>query len=107
MFPGDTPAWAPHKLYHASTPFVSVRGRPELANSPTVPWSLTLELGELGERKMEAFRKHQSQRGVLERVGQNVREHMRAERFLLVAKRGISSVTEDVSMLTGIPEDED
>jgi len=106
MFPGDPPAWAPYKLYHSSTPFISVRNRPELAASPTVPWSLTLELGALGERKMEAFLKHRSQRGVLERVGQNIREHMRAERFLLLAKRGISSVIEDVSMLTGIPEDE-
>ncbi len=96
--------WAPHKLYYSSTPFISVRGRPELAGAPTVPWSLTLELGELGERKLEAFRKHHSQRQILDRVGDSIREHMRVERYLLVAHRGLTPVTTDVSMLTGISD---
>ena len=40
--------YAPQKLYYVSTPFVSVRDRPELTKlAATVPWSLTLELGEL------------------------------------------------------------
>lgn len=107
IFPGDAPAWTPHKLYHSSTPFVSVRNRPELSGSPTVPSSLTLQLGPLGQRKMEAFLQHHSQLAILDRVGQNVREHMRVERYLLVAKRGVSPVTEDVSMLTGIPGGQD
>lgn len=101
----ELPRYAPQKLYHSSTPFVSVRGRPELAGAATVPWSLTLELGPLGERKMEAFRKHKTQQGVLERVGQNVREHMRLERYLLVAKRGQTSVTEDTAIFAGIVEE--
>ncbi len=106
LFPGDAPAWSPCKLYYASTPFVSVRDRPELTNSPTTPWSLTLELGELAERKAEAFSKHHTQQGVLERVGKDRIRHMKFERYLLAAKRGTSSVTEDVSMLTDIPDGE-
>ncbi|MGB9144583.1 MAG: PIG-L family deacetylase [Acidobacteriaceae bacterium] len=102
----ETPAWAPQKLYYCSTPFISVRGKPELAGSPTVPWSLTLELGTLSERKMEAFLKHHSQRGVLQRVGDQVKQAMRVERYLLAAKRGLTSVTADVSMLTGIGDDQ-
>ena len=97
--------WTPQKLYHSSTPFISVRGRPELAGSPTVPWSLTLELGDLAERKMEAFLKHHSQRGVLERVGEQVKQAMRVERYLLAANRGQIAVISDTAMFAGIVED--
>lgn len=106
LFPSDAPAWSPCKLYYSSTPFVSVRNHPELEGSPTTPWSLTLELGELAERKAEAFGKHHTQQGVLERVGKDRIRHMKFERYLLAAKRGISVVTEDVSMLTDIPDSE-
>lgn len=100
------PAYAPQKLYYESTPFVNVRGRPELANAATVPWSLTLELGPLSERKMEAFGKHHTQQGVLERVGEQVRKAMSVERYLLAAKRGQTSVMDDGAMFAGVVEDE-
>jgi LmbE family N-acetylglucosaminyl deacetylase len=101
-------AWAPQKLYYSSTPFVSVRDRPELArNAATVPWSLTLELGDLGERKLEAFQKHSSQQGVLQRVGEQVKEAMRTERYLLVARRGIALVTTDREMFGRIVASEE
>jgi hypothetical protein len=70
-----------------------------------VPWSLTLELGELAERKLEAFQKHHSQQGVLERVGEQVRDAMRMERYLLAAQRGMGSVMADTGMFAGIVED--
>lgn len=107
LFPGDLPPWTPYKLYLASTPFVSVRDRPELTDSPTTPWSLTLELGELAERKAEAFSRHHSQQGVLQRVGKDRLRNMQTERYLLAAKRGISAVTDDTAMFAGIVEDSD
>jgi hypothetical protein len=73
----------------------------------TVPWSLTLELGQLAKRKLEAFGKHSSQRGVLERVGEHVTQGMSVERYLLVARRGMASVTADAGMFAGIVEDGD
>lgn len=94
--------WMPQKLYYASTPFVSVRDHPELGSAPTVPWSLTLELGDLTERKMEAFGKHHSQQGVLQRVGPHVKQAMGKERYLLAARRGIGPVAEDAAMWAGI-----
>jgi len=98
--------WAAQKLYYSSTPFVSVRDRPELTETAaTVPWSLTLDLGDLAERKLEAFGKHSSQRGVLQRVGERVKQAMAVERYLLVAKRGMASVTADTGMWAGIVED--
>jgi LmbE family N-acetylglucosaminyl deacetylase len=108
MFPGDAAPWAPQKLYYASTPFISVRGRPELTESAaTTPWSLTLELGALGERKLEAFSKHASQHGVLQRVGDQVRRAMQEEQYLLVAQRGRTSVTGDAEIFSGIDSTED
>jgi len=106
LFPGDTPTWSPDKLYFSSTPFVSVRNHPELKDAPTTPWSLSLDLGELAERKAEAFSKHHTQQGVLLRVGKDRLRNLKFERYLLAAKRGIIGVTEDVSMLTDIPVDE-
>ena len=101
-------SWSAQKLYYASTPFVSVRDRPELTETAaTVLWSLTLELGQLAKRKLEAFGKHSSQRGVLERVGEHVTQGMSVERYLLVARRGMASVTADAGMFAGIVEDGD
>jgi LmbE family N-acetylglucosaminyl deacetylase len=106
MFPGAAAPWAPQKLYYSSTPFVSVRDRPELtAMAATTPWSLTLELGDLADRKLEAFRKHGSQQGVLKRVGENLRKAMQVERYLLAARRGKASVTEDTAIFAGVSED--
>jgi LmbE family N-acetylglucosaminyl deacetylase len=97
--------WMARKLYYLSTPFVSVRDHPELGDSPTGPWSLTLKLGEtLGRRKIEAFAQHQSQQGVLERVGPDRIRHMQVERYLLAAKQGPASVTADASMFDGIED---
>jgi LmbE family N-acetylglucosaminyl deacetylase len=107
MFSETGAVYAPQKLYWVSTPFVSVRDRPELTRgAATVPWSLTLELGDLADRKLEAFRKHSSQQGVLERVGDQVRNVMKAERYLLIAKRGIGPVAGDTGIWAGIKDSE-
>ncbi len=97
--------YAPQKLYYSSTPFVSVRARPELNGSPTVPWSLSLELGPLGERKFQAFLKHETQRGVIARVGDGIREHFERERYLLAAAPGLLKITDDAGLFEGICED--
>ena len=97
--------YAPQKLYYASTPFVTVRNRPELSGAATVPYSLTLTLGELADRKMEAFSKHSSQAGVLERVKDIIDQHLKTERYLLAAARGRISVTDDRAMFAGVVED--
>lgn len=105
LFPDAGIAWAAQKLYWVGTPFVSVRDRPELSKSAaTVPWSLTLDLGELADRKLEAFKKHSSQKGVLARVGDQVKNVMKTERYLLVAKRGIGPVAADAGIWNGVED---
>jgi LmbE family N-acetylglucosaminyl deacetylase len=97
--------YSPQKLYYASTPFVSVRDKPELNGASTVPWSLSVELGEMGDRKLEAFMKHSSQQGVLARVSDAVREHFRRERYLLAAAPGLIGVRDDPGLFEGFIED--
>jgi LmbE family N-acetylglucosaminyl deacetylase len=101
----DLPPYAPQKLYYTSTPFITVRNRPELSGVATVPYSLTLTLGELADRKMEAFAKHGSQAGVLERVKDIVEQHRTTERYLLAAARGRISVTDDSGIFAGVIAD--
>lgn len=97
--------YAPQKLYYACAQFVDVRNRPELNGSPTTPWSLTLELGDLAVRKWEAFAKHGSQAGVLERVGDHIARHGETECYLLAAARGQISVRDDKGLFDGVVED--
>jgi LmbE family N-acetylglucosaminyl deacetylase len=105
FFPQHLQPYAPQKLYYASTSFVVVRDRPELAGAATVPYSLTLELGELAAKKLEAFRKHSSQGGVLKRIGHIVQKHLETERYLLAAAPGRLSVEADRAIFAGVVPD--
>jgi LmbE family N-acetylglucosaminyl deacetylase len=97
--------YAPQKLYYASTPFVTVRDRPELSGAPTVPYSLSLDLGEFAARKMEAFARHSSQAGVLERVRDVIEKHLKIERYLLAAAKGQISVSADAGLFADVVDD--
>ena len=97
--------YSPQKLYYAYTPFVVVRDRPELAGAATVPYSLTLELGQLAETKLAAFQKHSSQAGVLARLGDIIRKHLEVERYLLAAAPGRIAVANDAAIFGGVVPD--
>jgi LmbE family N-acetylglucosaminyl deacetylase len=98
-------AYAPQKLYYSTMPFISVRDHPELAETATVPYSLTLELGEFARRKRGAFAKHSSQAGVLERVKDHIAKAFITERYLLAAAKGQISVAEDKGIFEGVVPD--
>jgi LmbE family N-acetylglucosaminyl deacetylase len=98
-------AYAPQKLYYLSTPFISVRDRPELASLPCLPYSLTLEVGEFADRKMEAFAKHTTQAGVLERVREIQAPHKMTERYLLAAAPGNLDIRSDQTIFGGVQSD--
>ena len=97
--------YAPQKLYYADTPFINVRDRPELSKSPTAPYSLTLELGDLSEMKLAAFGKHSTQAGVLVRVGDLIRQTLAVERYLLVAAPGHIAIADDSALFAGVTPD--
>ena len=97
--------YAPQKLYYSSTPWVAVRDCPELSASPTVPYSLTLELGSLAETKLVAFSKHSTQAGILERLGDTIRKHLKIEQYLLAAAPGRIAVADDKAIFGGVVPD--
>lgn len=106
FFPENALAlYAPQKLYYADTPFINVRDRPELSKSPTVPYSLTLDLGDLSDVKLAAFRKHSTQAGVLDRVGDVIRKTLAVERYLLVAAPGHIAIADDSALFAGVVPD--
>ena len=96
---GNTTAWAPQKLYYAATHFISTRDEEAANASARVPASLTLDLGDWKERKIEAFLAHSSQRGVLERVRAE-HENSLDESYLLVAAR--TPVYPDDALFAGV-----
>ncbi len=84
---GNLAVWAPQKLYYAATPFLSSADAEALRSGTRGPASLSLVLGPLKERKLAAFARHTSQRGVLERVQAQFGDVFDREQYLLVAAR--------------------
>ncbi len=79
--------WAPQKLYYAATPFISSQDEAVRRTGTRAPASLRFELGPLMDRKFDAFARHASQRGVLERVRSEHEDTFQYEDYLLVAAR--------------------
>lgn len=105
FFPEAGTPYAPQKLYYSSTPWVSVFNSNEGAEAARVPYSITLELDQWKERKIEAFKLHTTQHGVLERVRTFMDRHMNEERYLLAAARNPRLLAEDDTLFAGVIED--
>jgi LmbE family N-acetylglucosaminyl deacetylase len=97
--------YSPQKLYYHSAQFIAVRNRPELADSPTVPYSLTLVLGDLAEKKFEAVKKHVTQTGLIEHFRKMPEEYKDSERYLLAASHGQIAIHEDKALFAGVTPD--
>jgi LmbE family N-acetylglucosaminyl deacetylase len=95
----------PQKLYYSATPFVLTRDDEARANARSTPFSLTLELGQLVEKKFEAFRQHTSQATILEKAREIFEPTLHIEQYLLVAARGSQPASADDSLFQGVVED--
>lgn len=100
---GMHPYW-PQKLYYAATPFLMVRDDEQKSHTCMTPYSLTIELGDNGRKKIEAFQKHSTQAALLEKA-QVIWDTVGVERYLLVAARGTQQTGEDKSIFQGVVED--
>jgi len=105
LFPEEGAPYPPQKLYYSSTPFVSVYNSTEGSNAAIVPSSLSLELGVWKERKIDVFRLHTTQHGVLDRIRDFIEKHMDYERYLLAASRNNRPLAEDDALFAGVIED--
>lgn len=100
----DLKLYTPQKLYHLSSPFVRV-GKETEADTPMIPYSLSLELGELLEQKMIAFRKHASQVAIFDHVEPALLKRLTSERYLLAAAPGLISIAQDKGLFDGVRPD--
>lgn len=105
FFPEAGTPYAPQKLYYSSTPFVSVYNSSDHCDAAVTPYSLTLELGQWKDRKIEAFQSHTTQHAVLERVRDFIEKHFDDERYLLAAVRHPRPLEEDDAIFAGVIED--
>ncbi len=97
--------YAPQKLYYSSPPFLITRSSEDEGRIAQVPYSLSVDMAEWKDRKLEAFLQHSTQREVLERVREVFDRHADIERYLLVASRAGGKAEEDRDIFQGVIED--
>jgi LmbE family N-acetylglucosaminyl deacetylase len=97
--------YMPQKLYYLSSPFVRVSKEAEAPDTPMIPYSLSLELGDLLEQKMIAFRKHASQVAIFDHVDPALLKRLTSERYLLAAAPGLISIDQDKGLFDGVRAD--
>jgi hypothetical protein len=92
------------KLYHAAAPFLA-NPDPEAARTITLmPASLVLTLGNLKEKKLEAFLQHTTQAEMLAKIKVVFEKTGDEEKYLLAAARGLPSSPLETDMFAGIEE---
>jgi LmbE family N-acetylglucosaminyl deacetylase len=105
FFPETGPApYTPQKLYYSAPPTFF----PGTIKSPArTPFSLSLKLGDMQDRKLKAFQAHRSQAPILQRGGEGIRERFAVEHYLLMAISGDQpfSINDDDDLFAGVKED--
>ena len=97
--------YAPQKLYYQTSPFLVVNNAQEGATSARCPSSLTLDLSQWKDLKVQAFSQHHTQAGILDRVRGTYEKFMHQEQYLLAASRLVQDVRDDKSLFDGIVAD--
>lgn len=102
---GGLPAYSPQKLYYSSPTFLIQHGVPPKEELAHVPPSLVLHLGDLKDRKYQAFRQHKTQAPLLEKIRSLFEKYAGEESYLLAAARGSASgSTVETDMFAGIEQ---
>lgn len=97
-------SYFPQKLYASTPPFIApVEGMRQSQVAKT-PCSLRLELGDLKQRKVDAFLLHSTQKGVLARVRDAFEKYGDVECYWLMASR--CETGGDAGMFDGIEEEQ-
>jgi LmbE family N-acetylglucosaminyl deacetylase len=73
--------YRPKKLYHLTTNFFM----PDRESPMPIPWTLTLDIHSVRERKSEAFRQHISQAPLMERTKELFEKYGGEEFYALIA----------------------
>jgi LmbE family N-acetylglucosaminyl deacetylase len=96
--------YRPQKLYYGAAPFLAWADKEEARKIALMPASLVLELGDLKEKKLEAFMQHTTQAELLVKVRAIFEETGGQEKYLLAAAPGMRSSPLETDMFAGIEE---
>jgi LmbE family N-acetylglucosaminyl deacetylase len=92
--------YQPQRLYYLTTNFF-VLGR--LRHIPA-PWTLTLDIRSVFQRKLDAMRAHASQAPLMERARPIFEQHGQEERYALAAALVPQPATQSTDMFEGVAE---
>lgn len=92
------------KLYYAVAPFLANPDAQDAAEITFVPASLSLEMGTLKAKKLEAFMQHTTQAELVSKVKVAFEKTSGEEKYLLAAARGFRSSPLETDMFAGIEE---
>jgi LmbE family N-acetylglucosaminyl deacetylase len=99
-FAGLGDLWTPQRLYYQTTNYFL----PERLRPLPAPWTLTLDIRAVSERKLDAFRAHATQRPLLDQVEPLFREHGQQEFYTLAASRVAQPATQSTDMFEDVAE---
>lgn len=88
------------RLYHQTQDFFL----PERPKPMTAPWTLKLDISEVFERKLEAFRAHTSQAPLMEQTRELFLKHGKYELFALAASMVPQPALQSTDMFDGVAE---
>ena len=92
--------WTPQRLYYQTTGYFL----PERLRPLPAPWTLTLDIRSVSERKLDAFRAHTTQRPLLDQVEPLFKELGQHEVYALAASVVAQPATQSTDMFEGVAE---
>lgn len=92
--------WQPQRLYYLTGNFVL----PERHMPLLAPWTLTLDITAVLDRKKQAFEQHVSQAPLMEQTRDVFEKHGREERYVLAASTVPQPARQSTDMFEGVAE---
>jgi LmbE family N-acetylglucosaminyl deacetylase len=97
---GQGDPFQPQRLYYLSTSFFLPNRQPPLP----APWTLTLDISAVFDRKQEAFRAHTSQKPLMDQTTPIFEKHAKQEHYTLAATAVPQPARQSTDMFEGVAE---